>query len=85
MGMHNMVPSPPGLRHTLLTGLGGLLYILGGICAVTGLAWWAYLFLVSQFFPGASWDGLGADIVWWIISLVALFGLGRLSYAWASP
>ena len=73
-----------GVRYVLLTILGGLFLLLGCLCAIAGLLWGACLFLASLFFPGASWNGLTEDIVYWVISLVALFGLSRLSYAWAS-
>ena len=72
------------MRSILLSVLGLFFMLLGSVSLILGLLYGAFLLLAAQFFPGGRWDGLTEDIICWVISLVALFGLSRLSYAWAS-
>jgi len=75
---------PRGMRTILLSGLGLLFMLLGAASLILGLLYGAFVLLVAQFFPGGRWDGLTEEIVYWVISLITLFGLSRLSYAWAT-
>jgi hypothetical protein len=75
---------PRGVRYVLLSILGGLFLLLGCVCALAGLLYGVLLLVAAQFFPGGRWDGMTEDVVIWVISLVVLFGLSRLSYAWAT-
>jgi drug/metabolite transporter (DMT)-like permease len=71
-------------RHIVASILGGLFLLLACLLVIAGLLYGGMLFVASLFFPGGRWDGLTDTIVIWVIALVALFGLSRLSYAWAS-
>jgi len=63
--------------------LGGLFLLLACLLVIAGLLYGAMLLVASWFFPGA-WDDVTDTIIVWVIALVALFGLSRLSYAWAT-